>query len=201
MIMMQGNVLLEFSDYFVEIRIQHRNLYLDLPFRRLFGDRDLDREREKRMNSQKKFVIMLWRSLFEVSDSLSVIVIIVSQIDLKICLVWPAGWPPSTAPSFRWPGMFAKGKCSPYPKHYPLRKPIRHKQLPRESNVKRCHNRHLTEYLSSCEVVVRLETFPAGSFHRETFCISCSFTLSIVDFTWEKSLWRYIRKYITKTIE
>ena len=59
MIMMQGNVLLEFSDYFVEIRIQHTNLYLDLSFRRLFGDRDLDREKEKRMNSQKKFVLML----------------------------------------------------------------------------------------------------------------------------------------------
>ena len=126
MIMMQGNVLLEFSDYFVEIRIQHRNLYLDLSFRRLFGDRDLDREEEKRMNSQKKFVLMLWRSLFKVSDSLFIIVIIVSQIDLKICLVWPAGWPPSTAPSFRWPGTFAEGKCSPYPKHYPLRKSIRH---------------------------------------------------------------------------
>ena len=53
MIIMQGNVLVEFSDYFVEIRIQYRNPYLDLYFRRLFGDRDLDREKEKRMNSQK----------------------------------------------------------------------------------------------------------------------------------------------------
>ena len=53
--MMRGNVLLEFFDHFVEIRIQHRNLYLDLSFRRLFGDRDLDmhRDKEKRMNSQK----------------------------------------------------------------------------------------------------------------------------------------------------
>ena len=75
------------------------------------------------------------------------------------------------------------------------------KQLPRESYVKRCHNRHLTENLSSCEVVVQLETLPAGRFRRETFCVSCSFTLYIVDFTWKKSFWRYIRKYITKTIE
>ena len=50
-------------------------------------DRDLDGEKEKRMNSQKIVVLMLWRSLFEVSDSLFIIVIIVSQIDLKICLV------------------------------------------------------------------------------------------------------------------
>ena len=83
-------------------------------------------KKKKGWTVQIKFVLMLWRSLFEVSDSLFIIVIIVSQIDLKICLVWPAGWPPSTAPSFRWPGTFTNGKCSPYPKHYPLRKPIRH---------------------------------------------------------------------------
>ena len=50
-------------------------------------DRDLDGEKEKRMNSQKIVVLMLWRSLFEVPDSLFIIVIIVSQINLKICLV------------------------------------------------------------------------------------------------------------------
>ena len=55
MIMMRGNVLLEFSDYFVKIRIQHRNPYLDLSFRRLFGDCDLDREKEKGWIDKKKF--------------------------------------------------------------------------------------------------------------------------------------------------
>ena len=61
--MMRGNVLLELSDHFVEIRMQHRNLYLDLSFRRLFGDRDLDmdRDKEKRMkkfctHAMKKFI-------------------------------------------------------------------------------------------------------------------------------------------------
>ena len=58
MIMMRGNVLLEFSEDFVEIRIQHRSPYLDLSFRRLFGDRGLDKEKEKRMSSQKNFVLM-----------------------------------------------------------------------------------------------------------------------------------------------
>ena len=87
MIMMRGNFLLEFSDYFVEIRTQNGNPYLALFFRRLFGDCDLDREKEKRVNSQKSFVLMSWRSLFEVSDSLFIVVIIVSQIDRKICLV------------------------------------------------------------------------------------------------------------------
>ena len=87
MIMMRENVLLEFSDYFVKIRIQHRNPYLDLSFRRLFGDCDLDREKEKGWIDKKNFVLMPWRSLFEVSDLLFVIIIIVSQIDLKICLV------------------------------------------------------------------------------------------------------------------
>ena len=87
MIMMRGNFLLEFSDYFVEIRPQNGNPYLDSSFRRLFGDCDLDREKEKRVNSQKCFVLMSWRSLFEVSDSLFIVVIIVSQIDLRICLV------------------------------------------------------------------------------------------------------------------
>ena len=85
--MMRGEVLLEFSDYFVEIRIRHWNPYLDLSFRRLSVDCDLDREKEKRMNSLKNFVLMSWWSLFEVFDSLFIIVIIVSQIDLKICLV------------------------------------------------------------------------------------------------------------------
>ena len=55
-------------------RLQHRYPYLELSFRRLFGDRDLDREKEKSMNSQKKFVLMPWRSLFEVSDSIFTIV-------------------------------------------------------------------------------------------------------------------------------
>ena len=87
MIMMRGNFLLEFSDYLVEIRTQNGNPYLALSFRRLFGDCDLDREKEKRVNSQKSFVLMSWRSLFEVSDSLFIVVIIVSQIDRKICLV------------------------------------------------------------------------------------------------------------------
>ena len=87
MIMMRGNVLLEFSEDFVEIRIQHRSPYLDLSFRRLFGDRGLDKEKEKRMSSQKNFVLMSWWSLFEVSDLLFIIVIIVSQTDLKICLM------------------------------------------------------------------------------------------------------------------
>ena len=87
MIMMRGNFLLEFSDYLVEIRTQNGNPYLALSFRRLFGDCDLDREKEKRVNSQKSFVLMSWRSLFEVSDSLFIAVIIVSQIDRKICLV------------------------------------------------------------------------------------------------------------------
>lgn len=68
-------------------RLQHRYPYLELSFRRLFGDRDLDREKEKSMNSQKKFVLMPWRSLFKVSDSIFTIVIVVSQIDLKICMV------------------------------------------------------------------------------------------------------------------
>ena len=57
MFMTRGNMLLEFSDYFVEIGVQHRNPYLNLSFLRLFGDRDLDREKEKRMNSQKKIVL------------------------------------------------------------------------------------------------------------------------------------------------
>ena len=87
MFMMRGNVLLEFSDYFVEIRTQNGNPYLDSSFRRLYGDCDLDREKEKRMNSLKNFVLMSWWILFEVCDSLFIIVIIVSQIDLKICLV------------------------------------------------------------------------------------------------------------------
>ena len=43
--------------------------------------------KEKRMNSLKNFVLMSWWILFEVCDSLFIIVIIVSQIDLKICLV------------------------------------------------------------------------------------------------------------------
>ena len=85
--MMRGEVLLEFSYYFVEIRIRHWNPYLDLSFRRLSVDCDLDREKEKRMNSLKNFVLMSWWILFEVCDSLFIIVIIVSQIDLKICLV------------------------------------------------------------------------------------------------------------------
>ena len=87
MIMMRGNFLLEFSDYFVEIRTQNGNPYLDSSFRRLFGDCDLDREKEKRVNSQESFVLMSWRSLFEVFDSLFIVVIIVSQNDRKICLV------------------------------------------------------------------------------------------------------------------
>ena len=49
---------MEFSDYFVEIRTQNGNPYLDSSFRRLFGDCDLDREKEKRVNSQKSFVLM-----------------------------------------------------------------------------------------------------------------------------------------------
>ena len=95
MFMTRGNMLLEFSDYFVEIGVQHRNPYLNLSFLRLFGDRDLDREKEKRMNSQKKNCAMSWRSLFEVSDSLFIIFNIISQIDLKICLVltcWLTTW-------------------------------------------------------------------------------------------------------------
>ena len=43
--------------------------------------------KKKRMNSLKNFVLMSWWILFEVCDSLFIIVIIVSQIDLKICLV------------------------------------------------------------------------------------------------------------------
>ena len=58
MIMMRGNFLLEFSDYFVEIRTQNGNPYLDSSFRRLFGDWDLDREKEKGGNSQKSVVLM-----------------------------------------------------------------------------------------------------------------------------------------------
>ena len=49
---------MEFSDYFVEIRTQNGNPYLDSSFRRLFGDWDLDREKEKRGNSQKSVVLM-----------------------------------------------------------------------------------------------------------------------------------------------
>ena len=190
MIMMQGNVLLEFSDYFVEIRIQHRNLYLDLSFRRLFGDRDLDREKEKRMNSQKnlyscyeevysKFLIHYSLSSSSYHKSISKSVWYDLPVDRlqRRCL---------SGDQERLPRENVHHIQSITPcenRSDTTSTKITTKQLPRESKVKRCHNRHLTENLSNCEVVVQLETLPARRFRRETFCVSCSFTLYIVDFT------------------
>ena len=74
------------------------------------------------------------------------------------------------------------------------------KQLPRESNVKRCHNKTFDRKpvkLSSSEVVLRLETLSAGSFVGTLFAslvvLLCTLLIHL-----KKSFWRYIRKYITR---
>ena len=55
--------------------------------------------------------------------------------------------------------------------------------------------------LSSCEVVLQLETHPAGSFAGRLFAslvvLLCTLLISLL----KKNFSRYIRKYITKTIE
>ena len=85
------------------------------------------------------------------------------------------------------------------------------KQLPRESKKKpvklsNCQTVKLSNCqavkLSSCEGSCLTTRNTSGrKFRWETFCVSCSFTLHIIDFTFKKNFSRYIRKYITKTIE
>ena len=60
--------------------------------------------------------------------------------------------------------------------------------------------------LSSCQTFklwscLTTRNTSGRKFRWETFCVSCSFTLHIIDFTFKKNFSRYIRKYITKTIE